>query len=106
MENRPEVTASETPDELITHIAHLMDEAQAMLAGPYVAQDAARRSALQARLRSVEVRLAALYGKARQRIVAGAEVADETIRSHPYQAIVIALGVGVLVGALWRRSDD
>ena len=28
---------------------------------------------------------------------------DETIRAHPYESIGIALGVGVLIGALWQR---
>jgi ElaB/YqjD/DUF883 family membrane-anchored ribosome-binding protein len=45
------------------------------------------------------------YGKARKSVVAGARYTDETIRTHPYQSLAIALGVGVLVGALIRRSN-
>ena len=30
--------------------------------------------------------------------------ADQTIRAHPYEAIGIALGVGILLGALLRRK--
>ena len=30
--------------------------------------------------------------------------ADKTIRAHPYEAIAIALGVGVLLGALLRQK--
>lgn len=32
-----------------------------------------------------------------------ARKADETIRTHPYESIGIAFGVGVLLGALLRR---
>jgi len=35
---------------------------------------------------------------------AAAKKADETIRANPYQSIGIALVVGLLVGALWRRK--
>ncbi|HVU25218.1 MAG TPA: DUF883 family protein [Opitutus sp.] len=33
-----------------------------------------------------------------------ARKADETIRSHPYESLAVALGVGVLLGALLRRK--
>lgn len=33
-----------------------------------------------------------------------AKKADETIRSHPYESIGIAFGIGVLLGALLRRK--
>jgi len=38
---------------------------------------------------------------------AAAKAADKAIREHPYQAVGIALGVGVLVGLLvmWRGRD-
>jgi ElaB/YqjD/DUF883 family membrane-anchored ribosome-binding protein len=43
------------------------------------------------------------YGTAKEKVVAGARRTDETIRSHPYESLAVALGVGVLVGALIRR---
>lgn len=36
--------------------------------------------------------------------VAGAKATDKVLRNHPYQAIGIALGVGVLVGYLIKRK--
>lgn len=33
-----------------------------------------------------------------------AQAADKAVRSHPYQSIGIALGIGVLVGALVARK--
>lgn len=29
---------------------------------------------------------------------------DATVRAHPYETIALAFGVGVLLGALWRRK--
>jgi ElaB/YqjD/DUF883 family membrane-anchored ribosome-binding protein len=33
-----------------------------------------------------------------------AKKADETIRSHPYESLGVAFGIGVLLGALIRRK--
>jgi ElaB/YqjD/DUF883 family membrane-anchored ribosome-binding protein len=41
--------------------------------------------------------------KVEQKVIAGAKATDKTIRAHPYQSIVVALGVGVLIGVLIRR---
>jgi len=45
----------------------------------------------------------AIAGNVRDKAIAGAKVTDQTIREHPYQAIVIGVGVGVLVGYLLGR---
>jgi len=45
----------------------------------------------------------AMAGQVRDKAVAGAKVADETVRANPYQAIAIGVGVGVLVGYLLGR---
>src|ERR1017187_4995866 len=51
-----------------------------------------------------------IAGDVRDKAVAGAKATDKAVREHPYQAIGIALGVGVLLGSLvgrrrWRNSD-
>ena len=38
--------------------------------------------------------------------VAAARATDEAIREHPYQAVGVALGAGVLIGLLLARSRD
>jgi len=45
-----------------------------------------------------------IIGRAREKAVEHAEAADEVIRTNPYQAVVIALGVGALIGFLAARS--
>ena len=44
-----------------------------------------------------------IYGRVRDQAVAGAKVADQTVRENPYQAIGIALGVGAILGYLVAR---
>ena len=44
-----------------------------------------------------------IAGTVRDKAVAGAKVADQTVRENPYQAIAIGVGVGVLIGYLISR---
>ena len=39
-----------------------------------------------------------------EKTVAAAKTADKAVRTHPYQAMGIAFGVGLLVGVLAMRS--
>jgi ElaB/YqjD/DUF883 family membrane-anchored ribosome-binding protein len=39
----------------------------------------------------------------RDKAVAGAKVADQTVRENPYQAIAIGVGVGAIIGFLLAR---
>jgi ElaB/YqjD/DUF883 family membrane-anchored ribosome-binding protein len=41
--------------------------------------------------------------KMREQVIVGARATDRAIRQHPYQAIGIALGVGLLIGVLAAR---
>ena len=51
-----------------------------------------------------------LYGRAREKAVEGARFTNEAVHEHPYQAIAIGVGVGVLLGYLitrrCSRNDD
>lgn len=44
-----------------------------------------------------------IYGRVREKAVEGAKAVDQTVRENPYQAIVIALGVGAVIGYLAAR---
>ena len=46
-----------------------------------------------------------LYGRVRDKTIEKARAVDETVHEHPYQAIGIALGVGVLLGVLLTRRS-
>jgi ElaB/YqjD/DUF883 family membrane-anchored ribosome-binding protein len=45
-----------------------------------------------------------IYGRVREKAVEGAKAADKSVHENPYQAIAIALGVGVLIGYLASRK--
>lgn len=47
---------------------------------------------------------AELQAQSVQSARAAAKQADETIRAHPYESLAIALGIGILVGAVLRRK--
>jgi ElaB/YqjD/DUF883 family membrane-anchored ribosome-binding protein len=44
-----------------------------------------------------------IYGRVRDKSVAGARTADEAVHEHPYQAIAIGVGIGALLGYLLAR---
>ena len=50
------------------------------------------------------------YDRVRDKAVEGAKATDQAVHEHPYQAIGIALGVGVLIGYLvarrWSSNSD
>lgn len=105
MKNRHDTSTSETPEQLIEHISRLMAEAEAMIAGPVTDAARSRLADVKERLEEARDQLTAAYGRARRSVVAGAKYTDETIRDHPYQSLAVALGIGVLVGALLRRNN-
>lgn len=119
MKNRQDTgTKAETPEQLIEHISRLMSEAEAMIAGPVTEQTGTALAGIKDRLESARDQLSNAYGRAREGIsdaydktrkgvVAGAKYTDQTIREYPYQSLAVALGVGVLIGALiGRRSNN
>jgi ElaB/YqjD/DUF883 family membrane-anchored ribosome-binding protein len=108
MKNRPESTTStaETPEQLIEHISRLMAEAEAMIAGPVTEQAGGKLSEIKNRLESARERLNEVYGRARTSVIAGAKYTDDTIRQYPYQSLAVALGIGVLIGALIRGGRN
>jgi ElaB/YqjD/DUF883 family membrane-anchored ribosome-binding protein len=47
-----------------------------------------------------------VYGRVREKAIAGAKAADEAVHEHPYQAIAIGVGVGALIGYLLGRRSS
>jgi ElaB/YqjD/DUF883 family membrane-anchored ribosome-binding protein len=99
---------TDSPDQLIKSIQKLLDEVEATIAKSADGSSPGagdKLDALQERFSDAKTKIQGYYNTARQRIVSGAQSADETIRSHPYESLAVALGVGVLLGALLRRRD-
>ena len=90
-------------------MGHLADDARALMVAT---ADVAGEKVSEARKRLAAAldRGREMYGRARERAIEGAKVADEAVHEHPYQAIAIGVGVGVLLGYLitrrCSRNDD
>jgi ElaB/YqjD/DUF883 family membrane-anchored ribosome-binding protein len=39
-----------------------------------------------------------------EKVIAGAKIADKTIREHPYESMGVAFGIGLLIGVLVTRK--
>jgi ElaB/YqjD/DUF883 family membrane-anchored ribosome-binding protein len=82
--------------------SHLAEDARALIAAT---ADVAGEKVGEARKRLAAAleRAKEIAGTVRDKAVAGAKATDEAVREHPYQAIAIGVGVGVLVGYLLGR---
>src|SRR5690349_10227773 len=88
--------------ETTSNIGTLAEDARALMtatadvAGEKVGE---ARKRLAAALESAKE----IAGNVRDKAVAGAKIADKTVRENPYQAVGIALGVGAILGYLVAR---
>jgi len=87
-----------TPNDLgtLAEDARALMSATADVAGEKVGQ---ARQRLAAALESAKN----MAGCVRDKAIAGAKVADQTVRENPYQAIAIGVGVGAILGYLIAR---
>lgn len=103
---RSATETSTSPEELVANLRGLLTEAEKLVgesAGEYTSS---KMEELSDRLRAAQERVQEMYGVARDKVAYGARQADRTIRSHPYESLAIALGIGVLLGAFIRRSRE
>ncbi len=99
-------TAVETPEQVIDHLRSLVAEAEKAIGSNFSEDTEGKLSALRERLGEIKEKVEDGVTFAREKVVAGAKQADSAIRSHPYESLAIALGVGVLLGVFLRRSED
>ena len=108
--NTPETTERTTTMDRTTQdigqdLGRLAEDARALIAATAdVAGD--RVSEARKRLAKALENGEVLYQRARDRAIAGAKVTDAAIHQHPYQAILVGVGVGALVGYLMARRSD
>jgi ElaB/YqjD/DUF883 family membrane-anchored ribosome-binding protein len=90
-------TQENSPD-----MGSLAEDARALMAAT---ADVAGEKVGEARKRLADALESAkkIAGRVRDKAVQGAKAADEAVHEHPYQAIAIGFGVGVLVGYLLAR---
>lgn len=101
MKNR---TESQAAEEMLEQLRSLIAEAERVVNNGVTEASSNIVADLRDRLQAGLEKLNDYYGGARDKVVAGARRTDETIRAHPYESLAVALGVGVLIGALIRRD--
>jgi ElaB/YqjD/DUF883 family membrane-anchored ribosome-binding protein len=68
-----------------------------------------KKSELRARLEAAAEKAKAACESLQEKTAAAAKATDQAVREHPYQAVGVAFGVGVLIGVLvarCRRGGD
>lgn len=95
--------SAETAEEVLENLRSLIAEAEELIGSGVANTSSEVLEDVRSRLSEGLDKLNDYYGTAKEKVVAGARRTDETIRSHPYESLAVALGVGVLVGALIRR---
>ncbi|HEY8933448.1 MAG TPA: hypothetical protein VIM44_09065 [Rariglobus sp.] len=95
---------AESPEQILEHLRALLADAEQTLGAEVTEATGEKISALRGRLADAKEKLEHGLSVAREKVVYGAKQADSAIRSHPYESLAIALGVGVLLGALLRRN--
>jgi len=90
-------------------VSSLADDARALMAATAdVAGDKVNEA--RKRLASALENVKQAAGRVREKAVEGARLADECVREHPYQALVVGMAVGAVVGFVlgrrWTHHDD
>jgi ElaB/YqjD/DUF883 family membrane-anchored ribosome-binding protein len=102
--NANEGSRYETPGAL-RHDAHtLADDARALLEATSEVADE-KIAAARERLADALASGKQTYARLQQRVTEGAKVADQAVRTHPYQSIAVGFGIGILVGMLISRRE-
>jgi ElaB/YqjD/DUF883 family membrane-anchored ribosome-binding protein len=63
------------------------------------------KSELRAKLEAAVEKAKAACDSLEEKTLAAAKATDKAVREHPYQAVGIALGVGILIGVLASRCQ-
>ena|ERR1035438_4379622 len=89
-------------EKLLADLKILSRDAEAVLQTT-AGQAGDKMSELRSRLSTALESAKATCQRIEEKAVAGAKVADKTIREHPYESIGVAFGVGLLIGVLVGR---
>ena len=95
-----------TTEKLVEDLRILAHDAEALLsatAGQTDVKIGELRQRLSAAVRGARGTCEELQGKAAEQIRRGAHETDLTVRAHPWEAVGVAFGIGVVVGILLSR---
>ncbi len=89
-------------EKLVADLRLLSQDAEAVLSAT-AGQAGEKMTELRGRLAATLDSAKATYRRLEEKTIAGAKIADKTIRDHPYESIGVAFGVGLLIGVLVSR---
>ncbi|HEY9249668.1 MAG TPA: hypothetical protein VIO38_11070 [Rariglobus sp.] len=95
---------AESPEQLVENLRALIAEAEKTLGSELAEGAEDKLASLRERFSDAREKMEHAFSVAKEKVVAGAKQTDSAIRSHPYESLAIALGVGVLLGAFLRRN--
>ena len=90
-------------DQLIANISQLMAEAEEMLSESTSQHAEEKVELLRPGFYDQERRSFPNYAAAKARVLSAARRTDDTIRAYPYEALAVAVGLGMLLGAVCFR---
>ena len=89
-----------SPAELLLELKVLVGEAETMMVESLSGHSAKDFDGLRERFSAVQQRFNAACVAARKKIMAGFTCVDDTVRANPYQAVAIAAGTALILGAV------
>jgi len=96
---------AQTPEDLLSDLRRLVAEAEGMMGESLDGHSEDTLETLRARFDAAHERISDLYENAKGKVVDGAKRTDKIIRANPYRSIMVATGVGLLVGVLIGRRS-
>ena len=96
---------TQTPEDVLNELRSMVNEAENILHQSQDGNCESAVAALRERFETAQAKLTEFYDGAKRKVVSGARYTDQAICENPYQALAIALGVGVLVGVLIGRRS-
>jgi ElaB/YqjD/DUF883 family membrane-anchored ribosome-binding protein len=92
-----------TLENVLDEMRSLLTEAEKVVTRSARDGGEAATAALRERFKAAQEQLGELYDDARNKVAAGAKYTDATIREHPYSALAVAAGIGIVAGVLLSR---
>lgn len=94
----------ETPTALSHDASTLAAEARGLLNATSEIADE-KIGAARKRLASALEASKETYARLQEKVAQGAKVVDQTVRTHPYEAVAVGFGIGLLIGCLVSRRS-
>jgi len=91
-------TTAQTPEALLNDLQNLVSDAVLLLNAAPDETSETQFALLLARLAAARQSVDKVYASAKQIVATHAKSVDATIRAHPYQALGVALGTGLILG--------